>query len=52
MVAPALPSIGESLHITSSPELALTLSIFVAAYAVGPLFWGLMSELRGRVIIL
>ncbi|KAF5969580.1 major facilitator superfamily transporter [Fusarium bulbicola] len=52
MVAPALPSIGESLHIASSLELALTFSIFVAAYAVGPLFWGPISELRGRVIVL
>ncbi|KAF5691736.1 multidrug resistance [Fusarium circinatum] len=52
MVAPALPSIGESLHIASSLELALTLSIFVAAYAVGPLFWGPISELRGRVFVL
>ncbi|KAF5720128.1 major facilitator superfamily transporter [Fusarium mundagurra] len=51
MVALALPSIGESLHITSSLELALALSIFVAAYAVGPLFWGPISELRGRVIV-
>ncbi|KAH7494868.1 hypothetical protein FOMA001_g64 [Fusarium oxysporum f. sp. matthiolae] len=52
MVAPALASIGETLHIDSSLELALTLSIFVAAYAVGPLFWGPISELRGRVIVL
>lgn len=33
-------------------ELTLTLSIFVAAYAVGPLLWGPLSELQGRVIIL
>lgn len=52
MAAPALPAIGETLNITTPLELNLTLSIFVAAYAVGPLFWGPMSELQGRVIIL
>ncbi|KAK0388658.1 hypothetical protein NLU13_4901 [Sarocladium strictum] len=52
MAAPALPAIGHSLHIDSQLELALTLSIFVAAYAVGPLLWGPLSELQGRVVIL
>lgn len=52
MAAPALPSIGATLHITESLDLALTLSIFVAAYALGPLVWGPLSELHGRVPIL
>ncbi|KAL2202430.1 MFS general substrate transporter [Sarocladium strictum] len=52
MIAPALPSIGHDLHITASIELALTLSIFVAAYGIGPLVWGPLSELRGRVPVL
>lgn len=51
MVAPGLPSIGKELGIDSSFEQALVLSIFVAAYALGPLLWGPMSELYGRVII-
>lgn len=52
MVAPALPDIGRDLDITSSVEQILTLSIFILAYAVGPLFLGPLSELYGRVIVL
>ncbi|KAH8889865.1 major facilitator superfamily transporter [Thozetella sp. PMI_491] len=49
MIAPATPQIGRDLGINSSFEQALTLSIFVLAYAVGPLFLGPLSELYGRV---
>jgi MFS family permease len=52
MVAPALDKIGEDLGITQRVELSLTLSIFVLAYAVGPLFLGPLSEIYGRVIVL
>lgn len=52
MVAPALPQIGRDLGITQEVELSLTLSIFVLAYAIGPLFLGPLSELYGRVIII
>lgn len=52
MVAPALPAIGKELHITNEVELSLTLSIFVLAYAVGPLFLGPLSELYGRSRVL
>ncbi|KAG9236349.1 MFS multidrug transporter-like protein [Amylocarpus encephaloides] len=52
MVAPALTSIGREFNITNKVELSLTLSIFVLAYAVGPLFIGPLSEMYGRVIIL
>lgn len=52
MVAPGLPQISSDLHITEEIESALVLSIFVAAYAVGPLIWGPLSELYGRAIIL
>ncbi|KAK2004456.1 major facilitator superfamily transporter [Colletotrichum falcatum] len=52
MVAPALEVIGSELNITSSFEQALVLSIFVLAYAVGPLAWGPLSEIYGRVIVL
>jgi multidrug resistance protein len=52
MVAPALTSIGAELNISSEFELSLTLSIFVLAYAVGPLFLGPLSELYGRTIVL
>lgn len=52
MVAPALPAMARSLNITSEIEESLILSIFVLAYAIGPLFLGPMSEIYGRVIVL
>lgn len=52
MVAPALTEIGRDLDIKDSFQQALVLSIFVAANAVGPLVWGPLSELYGRVIIM
>lgn len=52
MVAPGLPAIGAELHIPGRTEQVLVMSIFVAAYAVGPLFWGPLSELYGRVLVL
>ncbi|KAH8809088.1 MFS multidrug transporter-like protein [Xylogone sp. PMI_703] len=52
MVAPALDQIGRDLGITADIELSLTLSIFVLAYAIGPLFLGPLSELYGRTIVL
>lgn len=52
MVAPALPAMARSLDITSKIEESLILSIFVLAYAIGPLFLGPMSEIYGRVIVL
>src|ERR1700716_3474733 len=52
MVAPALTSIASEFNISNEVELSLTLSIFVLAYAVGPLFLGPLSEMYGRVIVL
>lgn len=52
MVAPGIKAIGKELNVHGSTEQALVMSIFVAAYAVGPLFWGPMSELYGRVIVI
>ncbi|RFU29474.1 hypothetical protein B7463_g6870, partial [Scytalidium lignicola] len=52
MVAPALNSIGKELHITADIELSLTLSVFVLAYAIGPLLVGPLSEMYGRTIVL
>ncbi|KIW28487.1 uncharacterized protein PV07_08147 [Cladophialophora immunda] len=52
MVAPALDKIGEDLGISQDIEKSLTLSIFVLAYAIGPLFLGPLSEMYGRVIVL
>ncbi|KAK0199634.1 MFS polyamine transporter [Desarmillaria ectypa] len=48
MVAPAMRQVAHDLGITSSVELALTVSVFVLAYAVGPLLLGPLSEIYGR----
>ncbi|KAK2728273.1 MFS multidrug transporter [Colletotrichum kahawae] len=52
MVAPALEATAHDLTIPSAFEQILVLSIFVLAYALGPLIWGPLSELYGRIIIL
>ncbi|KAG9793386.1 Efflux pump vrtL [Exophiala dermatitidis] len=52
MIAPALAKLGEDLHMTRDIEIELSLSIFILAYAVGPLFFGPASELWGRVRLL
>ncbi|RDW63548.1 hypothetical protein BP6252_11093 [Coleophoma cylindrospora] len=52
IVAPAFNAIGSEFHISSQLELSLMLSIFILAYAVGPLFLGPLSEIYGRVIVL
>ncbi|KAJ5249109.1 MFS multidrug transporter [Penicillium chermesinum] len=51
-VAPALSNIGDDLGITTEVVLELCLSIFVLAYALGPLVVGPLSEIYGRKIIL
>lgn len=38
MVAPALSKVAADFNITNETEIALVLSIFVLAYAIGPLF--------------
>ncbi|VUC29996.1 unnamed protein product [Clonostachys rosea] len=52
IVAPAFNAIGEEFNITSELELSLVLSIFILAYAFGPLFLGPLSEVYGRTIVL
>jgi hypothetical protein len=52
MISPALSSISKEFNITNQVEAQLTLSIFVLAYAVGPLFLGPLSEIYGRVVVL
>jgi MFS family permease len=52
MVAPALGKMSRDLGITSEVESQMTLSIFVLAYAIGPLFLGPLSEVFGRVYVL
>lgn len=48
MVAPALGTMADQFDITSSVESQMMLSIFVLAYAIGPLFFGPLSESFGR----
>ncbi|KAI3610705.1 mfs multidrug [Moniliophthora roreri] len=51
--SPSLPAISKDLNIVSGSILEnMSLSIFVLAYALGPLIWGPLSELFGRLIIL
>ena len=52
MVAPALSSIAAQFNVTDQVISQLMLSVFVLAYAVGPLFLGPLSEIYGRVIVL
>ncbi|KAK5124307.1 hypothetical protein LTR85_002010 [Meristemomyces frigidus] len=52
MVAPALTTIATDFGITSEVESQLVLSVFILAYAIGPLFLGPLSELFGRRIVL
>lgn len=52
MVAPALPLISEQFHVTSTVLESLMLSVFVLAYAIGPLFLAPLSEMFGRRIVL
>ncbi len=48
MMAPALPNIQTHYNITSPTTLNMTLSIFLLAYALGPLVLGPLSEVYGR----
>jgi MFS family permease len=52
MIAPASDSLAREFGITSTVVIALTTSIFVLAYAIGPLFLGPLSEIFGRSRVL
>jgi MFS family permease len=52
MVAPALQTMKSDFNIQDEVVSQLLLSIFVLAYAFGPLFLGPLSEIYGRVIVL
>ncbi|EMD42144.1 hypothetical protein CERSUDRAFT_129554 [Gelatoporia subvermispora B] len=52
MIAPATGQVAEQFGITSSAIEALVVSIFVCAYAVGPLVLGPLSEIYGRSRVL
>ncbi|KAL1746272.1 major facilitator superfamily domain-containing protein [Schizophyllum fasciatum] len=52
MMAPGLQEIALKYSITNSTVLALTLSIFVLALALGPLVLGPLSEIYGRTWVM
>ncbi|OAX40411.1 MFS general substrate transporter [Rhizopogon vinicolor AM-OR11-026] len=52
MIAPAIGQISSTFGNNSDTISALTVSIFVLAYAFGPLFLGPMSEIYGRSRVL
>ncbi|KAF9031107.1 MFS polyamine transporter [Hymenopellis radicata] len=52
ILAPAGSALGEDLGIHSQVLLAMTVSVFILAYAVGPLLFGPLSEIYGRQKIL
>jgi MFS family permease len=52
MVAPALKEIASELKMESDIETQMPVSIFVLAYAVGPLCFGPISETFGRTYVL
>ncbi|KAF8836362.1 MFS polyamine transporter [Paxillus ammoniavirescens] len=52
MIAPATDQLAADFGIHSSVVIALSTSIFVLAFAIGPLFLGPMSEIYGRSRVL
>ena len=52
MMAPGLPTIAAKLDITSETILAMTLSIFLLTFAIGPLVMAPLSEIYGRTWVM
>ena len=52
MVSPSVAAIAQEFDITNEVLQQMVLSIFVLAYAIGPLFIGPLSEIYGRVHVL
>ncbi|KAI1480288.1 MFS general substrate transporter [Daldinia eschscholtzii] len=52
MVAPSLSAIGAEFGIAEGFQQNIVLSVFVLAYAIGPLVWGPLAEIYGRVSVL
>ena len=49
MMAPGLPDVAIKYGITNPTVIALTMSIFLLSFAIGPLFMAPLSEMYGRV---
>ena len=52
IVAPSLAQIQHDFGVTNDVERQMMLSVFILAYAIGPLLLGPMSEMYGRVSVL
>lgn len=52
MVAPTLPQMKADLNVDSDVLSQMMLSIFILAYAFGPLLFGPLSEVYGRIPVL
>ncbi|KAL0960065.1 hypothetical protein HGRIS_011713 [Hohenbuehelia grisea] len=52
MMAPGLPEVALKYGVTDSTILALTLSIFLVSFALGPLVLAPLSEIHGRTWVL
>ena len=52
MLAPALPDLARDLNITTTIEAQAAFSVFILAFAVGPLVLAPLSEVYGRVRVL
>jgi multidrug resistance protein len=52
MLAPALPAMGMDLGIPDQTTQLITLTIFVLAYAFGPLLLGPLAEIYGRIWVM
>ncbi|KAI9317785.1 MFS multidrug transporter [Zopfochytrium polystomum] len=50
IIAPAIPAISQTLGITNTVEGQMIISIFVIAFAFGPLFIAPLSEVYGRAM--
>ncbi|KAB8336746.1 hypothetical protein FH972_021055 [Carpinus fangiana] len=48
----SIDRIATAFDVESRVQLVLPVSVFLLGYVVGPLFWGPMSELYGRYIVL
>jgi len=51
MFAPGAAALAKEFHITSSTVTSLTVSIYLAGFAVGPMVVAPLSELYGRLVI-
>jgi multidrug resistance protein len=52
MIAPAVPAMSKALGIKTEIVAEMSLSIFILAYAIGPLVLGPLSEIYGRARVM